>query len=274
MPDAESTAAGDDLALLVACAESAADIALGYFRRDPQVWHKENASPVSEADYAVDRHLKETLLAARPGYGWLSEETEDDPARLDRRRVFVVDPIDGTRGFLAGSDEWTISLAVVDDGRPIAAALIQPATATLYTAIRGGGSWVGRQPLALGVPAPLFGAKVAGPAALLTALKRKVGSIDGAGYIASLALRIAMVADGRLDLALAKPNAHDWDIAAADLVLTEAGGTLAGVDGLPVVYNRPHPRHPALAAAHPDLAARTVALIGDHPVLAFEPEKH
>jgi myo-inositol-1(or 4)-monophosphatase len=274
LPDADRTFLAEDLALLVDAAESAADIALAYFRGDPQVWHKENASPVSEADYAVDRHLKEKLLAARPGYGWLSEETEDDLARLDRSRVFVVDPIDGTRGFLAGSDEWTISLAVVDEGRPVAAALIQPATARLYTAVAGGGAWVGSRPLALGAAPPLFGARVAGPAALITALRRQVGNVNPAGYIASLALRIAMVADGRLDLALAKPNAHDWDIAAADLVLAEAGGALAGLDGVPVVYNRPHPKHPALAAAHPDLAARTVSLIGNHPVLAFDPEKH
>lgn len=271
MPDADPKAALADLALLVSAAESAADLALGWFRQDPQVWHKENASPVSEADYAVDRHLKQTLLAARPDYGWLSEETEDDPSRLGRDRVFVVDPIDGTRGFLAGSDEWTISLAVVENGRPTAAALIQPATATLFTALAGGGAWIGSRPLALQVAPPLFGATVAGPAALVTALNRSVGQVSPAGYIASLALRIAMVADGRLDLALAKPNAHDWDIAAADLVLTEAGGVLASLDGSAVLYNRPVPSHPTLIAGHPDLARRAAAVLGAHPALVAAP---
>ncbi len=179
----------------------------------------------------------------------------------------MVDPIDGTRGFLAGSDEWTISLAVVENGRPTAAALIQPATATLFTAFAGGGAWIGGRPLALAAAPPLFGASVAGPAALVTALKRSVGEIRPAGYIASLALRIAMIADGRLDLALAKPNAHDWDIAAADLILTEAGGVLARIDDAPVLYNRPSPRHPALIAAHPDLAVRAAGVLGAHPAL-------
>ncbi len=257
--DAPSLA--DDLALLSSAAESAADLALSYFRKDPQVWHKENASPVSEADYAVDTHLKQHLLAARPDYGWLSEETEDDPHRLGRRRVFVVDPIDGTRGFLAGSDEWTVSLAIVENGKPIVAALIQPATARFFTAVLGGGAWVQGRPLALLRQPVLEGARIAGPAALLTALKRQSPGIEDAGYVASLALRIAMVADDRLDLALAKANAHDWDIAAADLVLAEAGGALVTATGEPIVYNRPQTRHPALAAAHPGLAHAAAAMI-------------
>lgn len=263
MPDADTDRNAADLALISAAAEGAADLALDYFRRDPQVWHKENASPVSEADYAVDAYLKARLTEARPDYGWLSEETEDDPVRLDRDRVFVVDPIDGTRGFLAGSDEWTISLAVVAGGRPVAAALIQPATARFFTAEAGRGAWIGGRPLALATAPALSGARVAGPAALLTRLKRSGAGVRDVGYIASLALRIAMVADGTLDLALAKANAHDWDIAAADLVLAEAGGLLLAEDGRPLVYNRPSPRHPVLAAAHPLLAREVLDLLAD-----------
>lgn len=254
-----------DLELLTGAAEAAADLALGYFRRDPQVWHKENASPVSEADYAVDSLLKARLTAARPDYGWLSEETEDDPSRLDRRRVFVVDPIDGTRGFLAGSDEWTISLAIVDSGRPVVAALIQPATAKLFTAVLREGAWIGGRPLALTRTPPLDGALTAGPAALTTRLRREVRSIRDGGYVASLALRIAMVAEGSLDLAMAKANASDWDIAAADLVLSEAGGVLMAADGRPPVYNRPNPKHSILAAAHPALAAEVTRLVAPSP---------
>jgi myo-inositol-1(or 4)-monophosphatase len=98
--------------------EAAAKLALAFYRHSPQVWEKEGGSPVSEADYAVDKRLGEILLEARPDYGWLSEETADNDARLGRERVFVVDPIDGTRAFLIGSKEWTISLAVVKkDGR-------------------------------------------------------------------------------------------------------------------------------------------------------------
>ncbi|WP_244635515.1 3'(2'),5'-bisphosphate nucleotidase CysQ [Chthonobacter albigriseus] len=263
MQAADHDTMAEDLALLTSAAEAAADIALGFFRQDPKVWHKDNASPVSEADYAVDSFLKDRLLAARPDYGWLSEETEDDSGRLERRRVFVVDPIDGTRGFLAGSDEWTISLAVVEKGRPDTAVLIQPTRAHVFFATAGGGAWLNRRPLAMERHVGIHRAKVAGPAALLTRLRHKLGPMPDGGYVASLALRIAMVADGRLDLALAKPNAHDWDIAAADLVLAEAGGRLLDVTGTPILYNRPHPRHGALVAAHPVLAAEAVGLIAD-----------
>lgn len=261
MPEPERQIRAYDLALLTDAAEAAADLALRYFRQDPQVWHKENASPVSEADYAVDSYLKATLTAARPDYGWLSEETEDDPARLACRRVFVVDPIDGTRGFLAGSDEWTISLAVVEDGLPDVAVLIQPTMARIFTATRDGGAWLDGRPLALERHVGLHRAKVAGPSALLTRLRHVLGPIKDGGYVASLALRIAMVADGRLDLALARADASDWDIAAADLVLTEAGGRLVDLSGAPIVYNRPSTRHGVLAAAHPLLVEETADLL-------------
>jgi myo-inositol-1(or 4)-monophosphatase len=130
LPEAETRARIDpdiDLALLLDAARQAGAIALRYFGKDPQVWMKEGASPVSEADYAADAYLRETLLAARPDHGWLSEETADDPARLKARRLFVVDPIDGTRGFLEGKDTWCVSVALVEDGRTIAGVLECPA---------------------------------------------------------------------------------------------------------------------------------------------------
>ncbi|NLH79589.1 MAG: 3'(2'),5'-bisphosphate nucleotidase CysQ, partial [Phyllobacteriaceae bacterium] len=108
MPGADATLS-EDLSLLAETARAAGDVALSFFRRDPAVWHKSGGSPVSEADVAVDRLLAERLCAARPAYGWLSEETADGPDRLERRRVFVVDPIDGTRAFLRGDEEWTVS---------------------------------------------------------------------------------------------------------------------------------------------------------------------
>lgn len=243
MPGADA----DDLKLLEDAAAEAAALALGYFRRDPRVWHKANASPVSEADLAVDRLLRERLTGSRSGYGWLSEETEDDPARLDTARLFVVDPIDGTRGFLAGSDEWTVSLAVVEAGRPVAAALVQPVGGHVWTATAGGGAFLDGRRLAVKPATPGAGLRVAGPSTFFAALA-PAGPLAGRAYVASLALRVAMVADGRLDVALAKPNAHDWDIAAADLILAEAGGSLVDTEGRPCRYNRPEPRHGALLA--------------------------
>ena len=116
-------------------------IAMRFFRQRPEVWMKAGSSPVSEADYAVDRFLRETLLAARPHYGWLSEETADSGSRLSARRTFVVDPIDGTRGFLEGRDIWCVSAAVVENGRPLAGVLEVPARQETYTALPGRGAF-------------------------------------------------------------------------------------------------------------------------------------
>jgi myo-inositol-1(or 4)-monophosphatase len=261
LPDADSPTRADDLALLITAARAAGGIALGFFRHDPKVWQKENASPVTEADIAVDRFLKATLMAARRDYGWLSEETEDNADRLGTRRLFVVDPIDGTRGFIAGAVEWTVSLAVVEDGRPVVAVLYQPVTDRLYTAILGDGAAVDDQPLALTAANDVTGIRIAGPAGLLTRLRAAEPSLRPAGYIASLALRIAMVADGRIGVAVAKSNAHDWDIAASDLILAEAGGTLVDIAGQPIVYNRRQPIHGILIATSASLATWAQRLI-------------
>src|SRR5690606_32518652 len=118
--------AAEGLNLIRDAARDAAAIALRYFRKDPQVWWKEGISPVSEADFEVDRFLRERLTAARPDYGWLSEETADNAERLSARRTFVVDPIDGTRAFINGLETWCISIAVVEDGRPVAGVLNCP----------------------------------------------------------------------------------------------------------------------------------------------------
>ena len=105
-----------DLELLRTAAVTAGIIASSYFRRDLKTWTKENASPVSEADIVLDKFLHSALTTARPDYGWLSEESADDLTRLARSRAFIVDPIDGTRGFIRGEDSWTVSLAVVENG--------------------------------------------------------------------------------------------------------------------------------------------------------------
>ena len=116
-----------DLELLEAAAREAGEIALKYWRDDPQVWDKGGDDPVSEADFAVDKHLHERLLAERPEYGWVSEETEDNTERLNAERVFIVDPIDGTRSFVAGQQTWAHSLAVAVNGTIVAGCVYLPA---------------------------------------------------------------------------------------------------------------------------------------------------
>lgn len=238
---------GDDLALVRTAAEEAGRIAMGYFGRDPEVWMKAGVSPVSEADYAVDRFLKEVLRAARPDYGWLSEETVDTPERLGARRTFVVDPIDGTRAFLAGEDVWCISIAVVEAGRPTVGVLDCPARREVFAASAGKGATLGGAPLAVREPGET--PSIAGPKPMLDALPGGIaGRMHRHRYVPSLAYRIAMIAAGRLDGTFVKANSHDWDLAAADLVLSEAGGAVCGPDGARLAYAGSDPRRGVLAA--------------------------
>lgn len=233
---------------LAEAAKEAGALALAMFTAgDVPAWTKGNDSPVTEADMAVDRLLLERLMGLAPDYGWLSEETADTADRLSRQRVWVVDPIDGTRSFMAGGLDWAVSAALVEDGRPIAAALFAPATNELFVAAAGRGATLNGQPMTAGVKAHLDGARVSGPAAALDRFARR-GAILRMPRVRSLALRIARVATAELDVALAGANAHDWDLAAADLLVQEAHGILSGLDGRALIYNATVPRHGALVS--------------------------
>ncbi|MDH3195231.1 MAG: 3'(2'),5'-bisphosphate nucleotidase CysQ [Hyphomicrobiales bacterium] len=244
-----------DLALLKSAARAAGRLAMRYFGQAHDNWTKTGGSPVTEADIAVDTMLRETLMAARPGYGWLSEETDDDPALRVQKRIFVVDPIDGTRGFMAGDKRWSISLAIIENSRPITAVLCAPALDLTYCAETGHGAWrVGEsrsdEKLAVSRRTALSGSHIAGPRNWLRSRAFSTLSVSTADYVPSLALRFAMVADGAFDAAFARPNAHDWDLAACDLLVHEAGGILSELDGKPPQYNCPGFRHGALVAAN------------------------
>jgi myo-inositol-1(or 4)-monophosphatase len=257
----------DDLALITQEAKAAGDIALRYFKRDPEVWLKTGDSPVSEADFAVDKHLGATLQQARPDYGWLSEETTDDVnARQGRSRVFVVDPIDGTRGFLAGSRRWCVSIAIVEDGLPVAGVLHCPALDETYTAnLNDGAALNGEKLSAVPEQEPW---KVAGPGALITALRNwRDGGGEGVEklhHVPSLAYRIAMVASGAATLGFAKHGAKDWDIAAADLILAEAGGALLDAKGERLRYNSAAALHPTLIAGPLSLKKEMLVFAARH----------
>jgi myo-inositol-1(or 4)-monophosphatase len=251
-----------DLDLLVAAAREAGDLALGYFGRDPRSWPKGSTSIVSEADFAVDRLLAERLTPARPDYGWLSEETGDGPDRLGRRRIFVVDPIDGTRAFLSGRKEWCISLAIVEDGRPIAAALYAPAISALFRAIAAGGADLNGGRLRIGPRQGLAEARLAGPRRFARPVAEAAGlPLAAVRFVPSLAYRLALVASDEIDVAISGPNAHDWDIAAADLLVHEAGGAFVDLNGEAPRYNRTEITHPVLVAAAAAVAGEVIGLI-------------
>ncbi len=249
-----------DLALLVEAAREAGRIAMRYFKQNQEVWMKGGTSPVSEADYAVDKFLRETLLSARPDYGWLSEETADGAARLDARRTFVVDPIDGTRGFLEGQSRWCVSVAVVEAGRSIAGVLECPARQETFSALPNAGAFKNGARLAVRKPGPR--PEIGGPKIMLDALPEEMRDrVKRTAYIPSLAYRVAMVADGALDASFVKPNSHDWDLAAADLILREAGGRLLDEHGRPPTYGGAETRHGALVAGSGDLLAIMAGVI-------------
>lgn len=245
--DLTDTGFDADLELVRDAAREAGELAMRYFRRDPQVWMKAGNSPVTEGDLAVDRLLRDRLSAARPDYGWLSEETADSPKRLSAARTFVVDPIDGTRGFIAGSDEWCVSVAVVEAGRPVAGVLDCPVKKEVYAARAGGGAVCNGKAIAVREPADE--PRVGGPKALIEAMpepsRRHFVSVS---YIPSLAYRLALVAAGRIDATFIKASSHDWDLAAADLILAEAGGMILDRQGETPFYARRETRHGTLVA--------------------------
>jgi myo-inositol-1(or 4)-monophosphatase len=232
---------------LAATVREAGALALKSFKSPVKTWMKHGDSPVCEADLAVDALLRERLEATGVAGGWLSEETEDDPARLTADRVWIVDPIDGTRAFLAGRDDWCVSVALTEQGRPIVGAIYAPSTDDLFLAAAGGGATHNGRPIAASDGSSLAGARVAGP-------ERRLARLAPFGIVAepkvhALALRITFVAQGRLDVALGGPNSNDWDLAAADLLVHEARGALTTLAGEILVYNRPKPKHSALFAA-------------------------
>lgn len=254
--------AQEDLELLRDAAREAGSIAMRYFGKNPEVWMKGGTSPVSEADYAADAYLRETLLKARPDYGWLSEETADDLARLNARRTFVVDPIDGTRAFLEGNSTWCVSVAVVEHGKSLAGVLDCPAKKEVYWAVPGSGAFCNGIRIAVRPVADQ--PEIAGPRVLVDQLPADLlERVRRVAYVPSLAYRLAMIASGVIDASFVKPNSHDWDIAAAGLILNEAGGGLVDTEGLPPLFAREKIKHSALAAGSGELLRTLAAVIAD-----------
>ncbi|WP_373290560.1 3'(2'),5'-bisphosphate nucleotidase CysQ [Salinarimonas ramus] len=255
-------------AALEDAAREAGEIARGYFREGgkttARVWNKAGGSPVTEADVSVDAFLKVRLSQILPEAGWLSEETRDDPARLTRDLVWIVDPIDGTRAFLNGIPDWSVAIALLVDGRPRLGVVHAPALSSFYAARAGAGATLNGAAIVANARDALAGSRVAGPRPMVDALERRAGPFASVTKVPSLALRIARVAAGDVDLALVTANARDWDLAAADLVLAEAGGALTDPAGMAPVYNRPEPVHGVLVAASHALHPRLVeAMTGD-----------
>lgn len=247
---------GTDLDLLLGAARAGGDIALNYWQTDVSVETKDGGSPVSEADYAVDAFLRETLSSARPDYGWLSEETEDDKSRLSRETVFIVDPIDGTRAFLDGQRTWALSLAVVRRGQPIAAVVHLPAREKTYTAVDGMGAELNGAPISASTRSEPDGAGVLASRSALSP-SRWPGGLPRLErhWRPSLAYRFCLVAEGRFDAVLTLRSAWEWDIAAGTLIAAEAGVKTTDPGGRALTFNSEPAEATGILSAPPALHA-------------------
>jgi myo-inositol-1(or 4)-monophosphatase len=258
--------APDDLDLLTATVREAGEIARRFFGGQYKRWSKAQGSPVTEADLAVDKFLSERLRAARPGYGWLSEETEDDPARLECDSVFIVDPIDGTVAFLKGKPHFTICAAVVTDGRPVAGVVYNPITDECFAARAGDGATLNGALIHATAREELEGCRMLADKAMLGhAAWNDPPNIPWPPMEietrSSIAYRLALVANGSFDAMMALSAKRDWDLAAADVIAREAGSVVTAHDGTPLRYNRADALQASVIAAGPALYERLTARV-------------
>ena len=255
-----------DATLLTDTVREAGALALSLFGTDLKNWTKGASSPVSEADIAVNDLLESRLRSATPDYGWLSEESVDDEARLERRLVWIVDPIDGTRGYLAGREDWCVSVALVENGSAVLAAGFAPASDEFFFAARGQGATRNAVPVFATSGTELDFSRVAGPKPLVERLSRQTGEITLHPRIGSLALRLCRVGQGSLDAAFAGGQSRDWDLAAANLIVQEANGNMTALSGDAILYNRREVTHGVLVAAGRDRHASIVEHFRNRPL--------
>ena len=261
-PDARYT---DDLALLEEKVREAGHIARRYFGGTFKHWDKSKGNPVTEADLEIDKFLHEQLRAARPDYAWLSEETTDDESRFSAPYCFMVDPIDGTVAFLKGRPHFTICAAVVHAQRPVAGVVYNPVSEECFIAVSGGGAFLNGNPIRVSDRSELAGSHMLGDKAMITSHYWNNPpnrpwpdlAVESRG---SVAYRVALVAGGGFDSMLALSSKKDWDLAAADIILHEAGGLLTSHRGEVFLYNGADARQISAVAAgptlHPEIIAR------------------
>ncbi len=236
--------AADLAAAVCGIAHEAGRHALDRWRTDFRRWEKGPGDPVCEIDLAVDAMLRERLSALLPDAGWLSEETADDPARLGRSQVWVVDPIDGTRDYLRGRPGWCVSVALVERGVPVIGVLDAPARAESWLASAGGGAWRNGVALSASARDTLGGARM--PIDTLPKADRDLVAVAKPN---SIALRIAMVAADEADLVATQRWGNEWDIAAAALLAREAGAEVTDALGAPLTFNKREPQAFGVLAA-------------------------
>lgn len=234
MTDAQNR---EDRALLIKAVREAGTLAKTYYDLNAvEVRNKSNNSPVTDADLAVNTFLLAALMKARPDYGWLSEETKDDGSRRKKKRVFVVDPIDGTRAFIKRLPHFVVSVAVIEDGKSVAGALYNPLTGEAFDAHIGGGASLNGQPIRVTDCAQIEGCSMIGYDYKFKA--QKIWPAMTYRSRNSMAYRIALVASGQADATIAFTSKCDWDLAAAVLIASEAGASITDREGKPFEFDK------------------------------------
>ena len=251
-----------DLKLLTDAAHAAGDLARKFFQENPETWEKDgNQGPVTEADIAIDRMLHHELLTARPDYGWLSEETEDSTKRLSNSRLFIIDPIDGTRAFIAGQKTFSHSLAIAENGEIVTAVIHLPMKNMTYCATKGGGAFLNGKPISASTQHDIASAQVLITRPTLNPDLWPGGVPDLSPNLRpSLAYRMCLAADGSFDGMITLRGTWEWDVAAGDLIAREAGATVTTRENLSARFNNPKPLLAGMIAAskllHPQFIAR------------------
>ena len=251
-----------DFSAVIAAVGEAAALAMRPWRDGAipaaKVWEKSKGDPVSEIDLAVDALLKERFAAILPEAAWLSEETVDDPVRLAAQRVWLVDPIDGTRDYIKGRSGWCVSVALVDNGVPVFAVMAAPAQAKLWVAKAGEGVTCNGERLSASARRDFAGSRV--PTDALSPVDHDLTIVEKPN---SIAMRMTMVACDRADLVATLRWGHEWDVAAAHLVAQEAGAVVTNALGQPILYNKPEPKDFGLICSAPGIHAAAVARLAE-----------
>ncbi|MEO5377525.1 MAG: 3'(2'),5'-bisphosphate nucleotidase CysQ [Magnetococcus sp. DMHC-6] len=251
------TSLNADLQLMVTAARQAGTITMRYHRPGEtllsmdQMKDKGQDNPLTKADLEADHLLRTLLLGQRPEYGWLSEETVDDPIRLQKSKVWVVDPIDGTKEFIMGLPQFAVSIALIDQNQPIAACVFNPAADELYTAILGQGAALNGHPIQTTSQTTLLGSSC-----LASLSETKRGEWEGfketfnITTMGSIAYKLALVAAGRYDLTFTLSPKNEWDFAAGELLVRAAGGKVTDLAGQTFRFNQTNPLTNAVVASN------------------------
>jgi len=243
---------------IAAVAAEAGALALAKWRTDFRQWEKSPGNPVCEVDLDVNVLIQQRLSALLPEAGWLSEETIDNADRLSQSKLWVVDPIDGTRDFVRGRPGWAVSIALVEHGRPLIGVLDAPARDEVWRAELGRGATRNGAPIHAGDRAVFAGARVP-----TDSLPRIDSDLVAIAKPNSIALRIAMVAAGEADLVATLRWGYEWDIAAAVLIASEAGAAVSDAFGAPLAFNTPSAQAFGVLATTPRIHAAAIERLAD-----------